>query len=85
MLVVQSAAIESCPLSWDDVHGRLGLLLSRSLGLCCLLLVAFDHDNSDEGAYDGRTQECEDDGDADGPNTGREDVVERVAGVNKGL
>lgn len=83
--MVQSAVTESCPPFWYDVHGRLGLLLSRGLGLGCLLLVAVDHDNSDESAYHGRTQECEDDGDADGPNTGWEDVVERVAGVNEGL
>lgn len=83
--MVQSTVTESCPLFWYDVHGRLGLLLSRGLGLGGLLLVAVDHDDSDEGAYHGRTQECEDDGDADGPNTGWEDVVERVAGVDEGL
>lgn len=83
--MVQSADTEGCPLCQYDVHGRLGLLLGRGLGLGCLLLVAVDHDNSNEGAYHGRTQECEDDGDADGPNTGREEVVERVTGVDEGL
>lgn len=83
--MVQSAVTEGCPLSYYDAHGRLGLLLSRGFSFGCLLLVAVDHDNSDEGAYHGRTQECEDDGDADGPNTGREDVVERVAGVDEWL
>lgn len=68
-----------------DVHGRLGLLLSRGLGLGCLLLVAVDHNNSDEGAYHCRTQEGEDHWDADGPNTGWEDVMKRVARVNEGL
>lgn len=53
--MVQSAVTEGCPLIWYDVHGCLGLLLSRGLGLGCLLLVAVDHDDSDEGAYHGRT------------------------------
>jgi hypothetical protein len=63
---------------------RLGLLLS-GLGLGCLLLVAVDHHNSNKGAYHSGTQESEDNGDADGPNAGWEDIVERVAGVDKGL
>lgn len=63
---------------------RLGLLLS-GLGLGCLLLVAVDHHNAYEGANHGRTQQGQDNGNTDGPNTGREEVVQRVPGVNEGL
>jgi hypothetical protein len=63
---------------------HLGLLLS-GFGLGCLLLVTVDHHNSNKGAHHSGTQESEDNGDADGPNTGWEDIVERVAGVDKGL
>lgn len=67
------------------LRGCLGLLLGRGLSLGGLLLVAVDHDNANECAHYGRTQEGEDDGDADRPNTGRENVVERMAGVDEGL
>lgn len=63
----------------------LGLLLRRSLGLGGLLLVAVDHHDAYEGAHHSRAQESQDDGDADGPNTRGEEVVERVAGVDEGL
>jgi hypothetical protein len=82
-LVVQNI-VKRLPSS-DIIFRNLGLLLCCGLSLGGLLLVAVDHHNSNEGAYNRRTQECEDDRDADGPNTGREDVVERVAGVNEGL
>lgn len=61
------------------------LLLRSSLGLGGLLLVAVDHHNSYESAHHGGAQQGQDDGDADGPNTRREEVMERVAGVNKRL
>ena len=64
---------------------HLGLLLCRSFGLGGLLLVAVDHHNADKGAHHGGTQQGQNNGDADGPNTRREEIVERVAGVNEGL
>lgn len=64
---------------------HLGLLLRRGLSLGSLLLVAVDHDNAYESAHHGRTQEGQDNGDADSPNTRREQVVERVARINEGL
>jgi hypothetical protein len=64
----------------------LGLLLRRGgLGLGCLLLVAADHDHAEKGAHDGRAEENQDNGDADSPDTGQEEVLERVAVVDKGL
>ena len=39
---------------------RLGLLLGCRLGLCCLLLVAVDHDDTYEGTHHGGAQEGED-------------------------
>jgi hypothetical protein len=63
----------------------LGLLLRRSgLGLGGLLLVAADHDHAEKGAHDGGAEEDQDNGDADGPDTGEEEVLERVAVVDKG-
>lgn len=64
---------------------HLGLLLSRSLGLGRLLLVAVDHDDAYEGTNHGRSQEGQDDRDTDGPDARREDVMERVARVDKWL
>lgn len=61
------------------------LLLRSSLGLGRLLLVAVDHHNAYEGAHHSGAQKSEDNGDADGPNTGREEVVKWVAWVHKGL
>lgn len=62
-----------------------GLLLGSSFGLGCLLLVAVDHHNSYESAHHSGAQQGQNHGDADGPDTRREEVVEWVAGVNKGL
>lgn len=64
---------------------RSGLLLGCSFGLGCLLLVAVDHHNGYESAHHGGAQQGKNHGDADGPDTRREKVVEGVAGVNKGL
>lgn len=64
---------------------RLGLLLGCRLGLCCLLLVAVDHDDTYEGTHHGGAQEGEDNRDADGPDAWREDVVERMTWINEGL
>lgn len=50
-----------------------------------LLPVALDHDDAKKGADDGRAQQDEDDGDADGPNARGEEVLERVVRVDKGL
>ena len=63
----------------------LRLLLGRGLGLCGLLAVAADHDDAEEGADDGGAEENEDNGDADGPDAGREEVLERMVVVDKGL
>lgn len=65
--------------------GSSSLLLCRRLSLGGLLLVAVDHHNAYEGADHGGTQEGQNDGNADGPNTRREEVMEGVAGVDKGL
>lgn len=43
------------------------------------------HNHSQKAADDGRTEEDEDDGDADGPDARGEEVVEGVAGVDEGL
>ena len=64
---------------------RLVGLLSRSLGLCSLLLVAPDHNHAEERANNSGTEEDDNDGDADSPNARREEVLERVVVVDKGL
>lgn len=63
----------------------LSLLLSGSLGLGGFLLVASDHDHADKGADNGRAEEEEDDGDADGPFAREEEVLKGVVFVNEGL
>lgn len=68
------------------LNRRLRLLLGGSgLGLGRLLAVAADHDHAEERADDGRTEQDKDDGDANGPHARREEVLERVVGVDKGL
>lgn len=63
----------------------LRLLLGSGFGLCGFLLVAPDHDHADKGADDGGAQEEEDDGDADCPDAGKEEVLEGVVVVDEGL
>jgi hypothetical protein len=70
---------------FESSVSALGLLLCGSLGFGSLLLVAVDHHNAYEGAHHGRAQESQDDGDADGPDTWREEIVERVTRVDEGL
>lgn len=79
-----------CPwldiVSFSRTYESLSLLLgSGGLGLCSLLAVASDHDDAEEGAHDGGTEENQDDGDADGPDARREDAVEGVVGIDEGL
>lgn len=61
------------------------LLLRGSLGLGGLLPVAPDHNHGQERTDDGAAEEDEDDGDADGPDPGREEVLERVVVVDERL
>lgn len=61
------------------------LLLCGSLRLGGLLAVASNHDHAQEGANDGGAEENKDDGDADGPDAGEEEVLEGVVVVDKGL
>ena len=76
---VTEHGIDSSPPS------SLRLLLGSGLGLSRLLPVASDHDHAQERPHHGRTQEDEDDGDTDGPDAGREEVLERVVVIDKGL
>lgn len=79
--------------TWVHIHIRyyvlllllLRLLLSSGLGLGSFLLIAPNHDHADEGADNGRTQEEEDDGNANGPDAGEEQVLKGVVLVNEGL
>lgn len=61
------------------------LLRSCRLGLRGLLFVAVDHHNADKRSHDGGAQESQEDGDADGPDTGREEVMQRVARIDERL
>jgi hypothetical protein len=67
------------------VANILCLLLRSSLGLGSLLLVAADHNDTEEGSDNRGTEKNEDDRDADGPNAGREEALQRVAFIDKGL
>jgi hypothetical protein len=55
------------------------------LGLCGLLPAAANHHDAEERANNCRAQEREDDGDADCPDARREEVMERMALVDKWL
>lgn len=61
------------------------LVLGRRGSLCGLLPVALDHDHAEKRADDGGAEQDENDGDADGPNTGREEAVQRMTVVDKWL
>ena len=70
------------------MHRRIGHLvglLSSHLGLRSLLLVAPNHDHAKERPNDSGTEEDDNDGDANGPNARREEVLERVVVVDEGL
>jgi hypothetical protein len=62
----------------------LSLLLGCSLGLGGLLPVASNHDDTKEGADDSGADKEEDDGDADGPDAGKEEVLERMVVIDEG-
>ena len=68
-----------------EIEGELRLLLRGSLGLGRLLPVAPDHDDAEEGADDGGPEQDENDGYADRPDAGGEEVLERVVRVDEGL
>lgn len=54
------------------------------LGLESLLTVAPYHDNGKEAADDGATKDDEDDGDANGPYSWKEERMKEVVFVDKG-
>lgn len=49
------------------------------------MTVALDHDEGQERANNGTSDQNEDDGKTDGPNTRREKGLRRVRRVDKGL
>jgi hypothetical protein len=64
-------------------QGLLRLLrLSRFGGF---FAIAPHHDDAQETAHDGAAQQQQDDGDADGPDAGREEGLDRVRVVDEGL
>ena len=73
----------SLPFVLDGPGEVLCFLLPRRL--CSFLPITPYHDHGQKTSHDGRAQKNEDDGYADGPDTGREEVVERVALVDEGL
>jgi hypothetical protein len=68
-----------------DAMQRVRLACLLLLCLESLLPVAPYHDDREEAANDGSTEDYEDDGYANGPDAGREKGVERVVIVNEGL
>ena len=61
--------------------------LGRLLLLCLegLLAIAPYHDSGEESADNGSGKDNEDDGNADGPDAGREEGLDRVRVVDEGL
>lgn len=71
-------------------HSHMCVMTLAAPSLCLLLCsgllsVAFDHDDTEEGAHDGGTEQDKDDGDADGPDARGEEVLEGVVRVDEGL
>lgn len=58
-----------------DCFGRFG----------CSLAIASYHDYAEETSYHGAAEQQEDDGDADGPDAGREEGLDWVGVVDEGL
>ncbi|KAK3071410.1 hypothetical protein LTR53_008687 [Teratosphaeriaceae sp. CCFEE 6253] len=50
-----------------------------------LLSITPDHDHTEEAADDRAAEQQEDDGDADGPDAGREEGLQGMVGVDEGL
>jgi hypothetical protein len=63
----------------------LRLLLLRLGRLCSFLAIASHHDHAQETAHHGAAQKQQDDGDADGPDAGWEEGLDRVRVVDEGL
>jgi len=61
------------------------LFLCCCLGLGDFLLVAVDHHDAYERSYHSGTQNGQDNGNTNGPDARREEVVKRVTGINEGL
>ena len=68
-------------------HALLSLLLPSVCRprLCCLFPITPYHNDAQEAPYDCRSEQDENDWYANGPDAGREEVVERVALIDKGL
>lgn len=58
---------------------------SSSACLRCLFPITPHHDQTQERADDGRGEEGEDDGDTNGPDTGREKGLQRMCFVDERL
>lgn len=81
-----SAFHTSTNISVSPSRRRLSCLLLRSsLGLGGLLLVAADHHDTKERSNNRGAEKNEDDRDANGPNSRREEALQSVAFIDKGL
>lgn len=70
----------------NGTHARVSvLLLGRRLGLGGLFPITPDHDHAQKRPYDSGAEKHEDDGDANGPLAGEEQVLEGVVVVDEGL
>jgi hypothetical protein len=63
----------------------LRLLLLRLGRFGRFLAIAPHHDHAEETAHHGAAEQQQDDGDADGPDAGREEGLDRVRVVDEGL
>jgi len=61
------------------------LLLHRCLCLCCLLLIALNHDDAQETTNHCRPEENEDDWNANCPDARREEALEGVVLIDEWL
>lgn len=86
---IENALPIPCSLSKSSSPKRLPLLrLLAPLRLSrfrSFLAIAPHHDDAQETAHDGAAQQQQDDGDADGPDAGREEGLDRVRVVDEGL
>lgn len=84
-MLFRSSQRITCAISTSTVVKLFRFLCCSCSGFRGLLPAALDHDHAQEGSNNCSTQKCENDGYSNGPHSRREEALEWVVVVNKGL